>query len=36
MKMENSIRTDHDIEIKSIEFDENSPVGIGQTIMKYK
>ena len=35
MKMENSIRTDHDITIKSIKFKEGEPVGIGQIIMDF-
>jgi len=35
MKMENSIRTDHDVVIKSIKFKEGEPVGIGQVIMDF-
>lgn len=35
MKMENSIRTDHDVTIKSIKFNEGEPVGIGQVIIEY-
>lgn len=35
MKMENSIRTDHDIKIKSIKFKEGEPVGIGQVIIDF-
>ncbi len=35
MKMENIIRTDHDIKIEKIEFKEGEPVGIGQMIMKF-
>lgn len=35
MKMENSIRTDHDIKIKSIRFKEGEPVGIGQIIIDF-
>jgi propionyl-CoA carboxylase alpha chain len=35
MKMENSIRTDHDVTIKSIKFAEGEAVGIGQVIIEY-
>jgi propionyl-CoA carboxylase alpha chain len=35
MKMENIIRTDHDIKIKKILFKEGESVGIGQTIMEF-
>ncbi len=35
MKMENSIRTDHDVVIGKIKFAENEPVGIGQVIMEF-
>lgn len=35
MKMENVIRTDHDIKIGKIKFKENEPVGIGQIIIDF-
>lgn len=35
MKMENAIRTDHDVEIKKIKFSEGDSVGIGQVIIEY-
>ena len=35
MKMENIIRTDHDIKIGEIKFKEGEPVGIGQMIMNF-
>jgi len=35
MKMENIIRTDHDIKIKSIKFKEGEIVGIGQVVIDY-
>ena len=35
MKMENIIRTDHDIKIEKINFAEGEPVGVGQMIMKF-
>lgn len=35
MKMENIIRTDHDIKIGKIKFAEGETVGIGQVIMEY-
>jgi biotin carboxyl carrier protein len=35
MKMENIIRTDHDVTIEKIFFNEGEPVGIGQMIMKF-
>jgi propionyl-CoA carboxylase alpha chain len=35
MKMENCIRTDHDIKIEKIKFKEGDAVGIGQTIMEF-
>jgi propionyl-CoA carboxylase alpha chain len=35
MKMENSIRTDHDIKIGKIKFKEGEPVGIGQVVMDF-
>jgi propionyl-CoA carboxylase alpha chain len=35
MKMENIIRTDHNIKIKSIKFKEGETVGIGQLIMDF-
>ncbi|MFT6331865.1 MAG: propionyl-CoA carboxylase alpha chain [Lentimonas sp.] len=35
MKMENIIRTDHDVKIEKILFNEGEPVGIGQMIMKF-
>lgn len=36
MKMENSIRTDHDVVIGKIKFAEGEPVGIGQVVMDFK
>ncbi|MFT6077780.1 MAG: propionyl-CoA carboxylase alpha chain [Rickettsiales bacterium] len=36
MKMENIIRTDHDVKIEKISFGEGDPVGVGQLIMKFK
>ncbi len=35
MKMENIIRTDHDVKIEKIAFSEGEPVGIGQMIIKF-
>jgi biotin carboxyl carrier protein len=35
MKMENIIRTDHDVKVEKIAFSEGEPVGIGQMIMKF-
>jgi len=35
MKMENIIRTDHDVKIEKITFSEGEPVGVGQMIMKF-
>jgi propionyl-CoA carboxylase alpha chain len=35
MKMENSIRTDHDVVIKKIKFNEGESVGIGQVVMDF-
>jgi propionyl-CoA carboxylase alpha chain len=35
MKMENIIRTDHNVKIKSIKFKEGETVGIGQLIMDF-
>ena len=35
MKMENSIRTDHDVKIGKIKFKENEPVGIGQVVIEF-
>lgn len=35
MKMENSIRTDHDIKIGKIKFKEGEAVGIGQVIIEF-
>ena len=35
MKMENAIRTDHDVVVKSIKFSEGDAVGIGQVIIDY-
>jgi propionyl-CoA carboxylase alpha chain len=35
MKMENSIRTDHDVKIGKIKFKEGEPVGIGQVVMEF-
>jgi propionyl-CoA carboxylase alpha chain len=36
MKMENIIRTDHDVKIEKIAFAEGEPVGVGQMIMKFE
>ena len=36
MKMENVIRTDHDIKIGKIKFSAGEPVGIGQIIIEFK
>ena len=36
MKMENSIRTDHNVVIKKIKFMEGEPVGIGQVVMEFE
>lgn len=36
MKMENSIRTDHDVVIKKIKFNEGESVGIGQVVMDFE
>ncbi|MBU6339760.1 MAG: acetyl/propionyl/methylcrotonyl-CoA carboxylase subunit alpha [Rickettsiales bacterium] len=36
MKMENSIRTDHDVVIKKIKFAEGESVGIGQIVMDFE
>ncbi len=36
MKMENSIRTDHDVVIGKIKFAEGEPVGIGQVVIEFK
>lgn len=36
MKMENIIRTDHDVVIGKIKFKEGEPAGIGQVIIEYK
>jgi propionyl-CoA carboxylase alpha chain len=36
MKMENIIRTDHDVKIKKIKFTEEEPVGIGQSIIEFE
>jgi len=36
MKMENLIRTDHDIKIGKIKFSAGDPVGIGQIIIEFK
>ena len=36
MKMENIIRTDHDVKIKSIKFSEGEAVGIGQEIIVFE
>ncbi len=36
MKMENSIRTDHDVKIKKINFSEGEAVGIGQVVMTFE
>ena len=36
MKMENIIRTDHDVKIKSIKFSEGEAVGIGQEIIAFE
>jgi biotin carboxyl carrier protein len=35
MKMENSIRTDHDVKIGAIKFKEGETVGIGQVVMEF-
>jgi propionyl-CoA carboxylase alpha chain len=35
MKMENIIRTDYDVKIKTIEFSEGDAVGVGQVIMSF-
>ncbi len=35
MKMENIIRTDHDVKVGKIKFNEGETVGIGQVIMEY-
>lgn len=35
MKMENIIRTDHDVRIGELKFKEQEPVGIGQVIMEF-
>jgi len=35
MKMENIIRTDHDVKIGEIKFKEGEPIGIGQMIMNF-
>lgn len=35
MKMENIIRTDHDVKIGKIKFKEGDPAGIGQVIMEF-
>ncbi len=35
MKMENSIRTDHDVKIGKIKFKEAEAVGIGQVVMEF-
>ncbi len=35
MKMENSIRTDHDVKIGKIKFKESESVGIGQVVMDF-
>lgn len=36
MKMENSIRTDHNVVIEKIKFNEGDAVGIGQIIMEFE
>ncbi|MBM3579674.1 MAG: acetyl/propionyl/methylcrotonyl-CoA carboxylase subunit alpha [Alphaproteobacteria bacterium] len=36
MKMENAIRTDHDVKIGKIKFNEGDVVGIGQVVMEFK
>lgn len=36
MKMENAIRTDHNIVVKKIKFSEGDAVGIGQVIMEFE
>ncbi len=36
MKMENSIRTDHNVVIKKIKFMEGESVGIGQVVMEFE
>jgi propionyl-CoA carboxylase alpha chain len=35
MKMENSIRTDHDVVIGKIKFSEGETVGIGQVVIEF-
>ncbi len=35
MKMENSIRTDHDVKIGKIKFNEGETVGIGQVVIEF-
>jgi propionyl-CoA carboxylase alpha chain len=35
MKMENIIRSDHDVKIGKIKFNENEAVGIGQVIIDF-
>ena len=35
MKMENSIRTDHDVVIGKIKFNEGETVGIGQVVIEF-
>ena len=35
MKMENAIRTDHDVKIKKIHFAEGETVGIGQVVIAF-
>jgi biotin carboxyl carrier protein len=36
MKMENIIRTDHDVTIGKIKFNAGDVVGIGQVVMEFK
>ena len=36
MKMENIIRTDHDVKIDKIKFSAGEPVGIGQIIIEFQ
>jgi propionyl-CoA carboxylase alpha chain len=36
MKMENIIRSDHDVKIGKIDFKEGEAVGVGQLIMSFK
>ena len=36
MKMENSIRSDHDVKIKKIKFQEGETVGIGQVVIEFE